>query len=69
MIAFWNLTTAPEIEAYVSWEEPSHDLEAEWQDDPVPWSLAASSQLLAALPQLLQVFAAAVERGKPTNET
>jgi hypothetical protein len=67
MIAFWNLTTAPELEASVSWEEPSHDLEAEWQDGPVPWSLAAGSQLLADLPRLIQVFAEAVDRGYPSR--
>jgi ADP-ribose pyrophosphatase YjhB (NUDIX family) len=43
-------------------------IEADWRDPSLPWSLAAGSQLLADLPQLLQVFAATVERGYPSRE-
>jgi hypothetical protein len=68
-VSIERLETAPALIAEVVWDDPSGYLEGEWQDDLVPWSLAAGSQLLADLPQLLQVFAAAVERGKPSNQT
>ena len=66
IVSIERLETAPALSAEVVWDDPSGYLEGEWQDGPVPWSLAAGSQLLADLPRLIQVFAAAVERGKPS---